>query len=1146
MSATRVAHPKSGALVARPRVLRSVPLDRHAVIEASAGTGKTFTLEHLVVELVLAGDVPLDQVLVVTFTEKATNELRVRVRGKLEDLLAGCGRAPDDAEIAAGDFWTIDDAARAKIARALHAFDGATIATIHAFCQRVLRDNAFASGRLFEEQQVDGRDAFARAFREALRCDVARDPVRSAWLEAGLRAGRSVGGIEELLWDCIQAKAELRPEFDPRRLEEAIAAFPLEEARLTEGKTNLRAWGVPANTVTALGGRLWELALVVEEARDAGSPQQFVLEAEQRVDFAYLIEKLTPLGPRPGPTGRACAAALAIARATPSMQAALAATILPAVRAELARRKRLAGQYDFDDMLSLVDEALRGPRAGALVAAMRERWRYALIDEFQDTDETQWDIFRRAFFERQPRGEGAGASVLYLVGDPKQSIYRFRGADVQTYLRARDEIVAAGGALLRLGDNYRATPALVGATNALFAPPYFTGRVAYEPVSCGRPDRALVDGEGRPVTPLHVVRFERDVPVASYGTLVAREIRRITDPERPWRLDGEPLGHRDVFVLTRTKAEGRAVAACLRAAGVPHAFYKEEGLFQTDEAKEIRALLDAVDAPHDRARRLAAWMTPFFGLPLGDVERARDLPATHPYVARLGAWKALADARDFDRLFESLVRDSGVVRRELFFADGERDLTNYLHVFELLLEQTRRGHCTLRDLVHLLTGLIDMTRLTLDLEGNVQRLESDRRAVQITTIHKAKGLEAPVVFIAGGWTQGRADDVHVYHEDERRLGWVGKARADVKALVVQEEREEQQRLLYVALTRAMGRLVLPCLLRDGKPDRLRGPYEAVHRRVFELSNAGGDLVSVEDLPRLVAIAGGRTQAAAEAPWQPPVALLTEADGPGDHEALRESRAGAVVTSYTRMHASRSSARAEWTEANERRMEKAAEELDASRPVALRSARASGVFLHEVLERVPLASFAERDFAAWRARPEVGALVEDAMAVHRVPPEQREHAERLVWAALTTPVALPGGETLARIADADRVVREMEFVFSVTGAGAFVRGSLDLAFEHRGRTYFVDWKTDSLGSYARDALAAHVEAHYADQVQLYALATVKLLGIEKQAEHDARFGGLLYCFLRGMDGGDQGVWSARPTWAEVTAWDEALARRWRTP
>jgi exodeoxyribonuclease V beta subunit len=173
--------------VVRPAVLRQVPLDRHAVIEASAGTGKTFTLEHLVVELVLSADAKLDEVLVVTFTEKATNELRVRVRAKLEQLLAGGGDEPDAAQLRAGDYWTLDELARGKIARALRAFDGATIATIHAFCQRVLRENAFASGRLFDEQQVDGRDAFARAMREALRRDVARDPQRAR------PAGPSVG-----------------------------------------------------------------------------------------------------------------------------------------------------------------------------------------------------------------------------------------------------------------------------------------------------------------------------------------------------------------------------------------------------------------------------------------------------------------------------------------------------------------------------------------------------------------------------------------------------------------------------------------------------------------------------------------------------------------------------------------------------------------------------------------------------------------------------------------------------------------------------------------------------------------------------------------------------------------------------------------
>jgi exodeoxyribonuclease V beta subunit len=1152
----------SAPRVARPSVLRRVPLDRHAVIEASAGTGKTFTLEHLVVELVLAGDVPIDRVLVVTFTEKATNELRVRVRKTLEDLLAGRGTPPTEAELAAGDFWTLDDAASQKLARALHAFDGATIATIHAFCQRVLRENAFASGRLFEEQQVDGRDSFRRALREALRREVARDPARSPWLEAALRTGWYVGRIEELLWKCVQAHGELRPAFDPAALERALAAFPTEEARLQEGLAAMRRWGLSAQAAKAVGGRLWNLSVAADEAREHRSAPSFVLAAEE-IDLEYLVKTLPPYLPQPGPTGAACAAAVELAKATPSLTGALAQTMLGPLRRELARHKRAAGQYDFDDMLTLVDDALKGPRGAQLARALRERWSYALIDEFQDTDETQWSIFRRAFFERHtaagaelaplsggsPDG-GPGTppprSVVCLVGDPKQSIYRFRGADVETYARARDDVARSGGERVALDVNYRATPRLVEATNALFAATpsssFFTGAIAYEPVACGRPDRLLLDGDGREPAPLHAFRLDGDPSLPALASRIGREARAILDPARPWRFGDEPVAPHDVYVLTRTALEGRIVGAALRSAGVPHAFFKEEGLFQTDEAREIRSLLMAVADPGDRALRLAAWLTPFFALPIEDAERARDLPASHPYVARLHAWKALADAREFERLFDAVVCESGILRREIFFADGERDLTNTLHVLELLLEHARRTRATLRDLIHALTGLIEKTRLPLDLEGNVQRLESERRSVQIMTIHKAKGLEAAIVFLAGGWSPGGGGDVRVVHEDGTRVAWVGKAGKELKDRIHEEERQEDQRLMYVALTRAKGRVYVPCLVKNGAPYRLRGAYEVVNRRIFQMAAEKHPLLSVEDVSlaplRLVAAAND----AAGAGWEPPQALLREADDGPAYARLREARAGALVTSYTRLRGSKAGARSAWADEPEaRRARKAEEAVDAVAQATLRSTRASGVFVHEVLERVALASFGQ-SFDEWRAKPEVAALLDEAIAVHRVDPAQREHAEHLVWAAYTTRLALPSGPPLARIAGAARVVREMEFTFPVADARVFVRGSLDLAFEHEGRTFFVDWKTDELPSYAPAAVEAHVRAHYEEQVRLYALAVVKLLGLRGPEDHEARFGGILYVFLRGLDGAGAGLWSSRPGWGDVLGWDEELRAR----
>ena len=688
----------------------------------------------------------------------------------------------------------------------------------------------------------------------------------------------------------------------------------------------------------------------------------------------------------------------------------------------------------------------------------------------------------------------------------------------------------------------------------------FTGEIDYVAVECGRPDRTLVDGDGRDVAPVGVLRFTGDVSQQALGRQIAAQVRVITDPARPWRLDGRALEPSDVFVLTRNEREARAAGASLRAAGVPHAFYRQDGLFQTDEARDVRALLAAIDDPNDRARRLAAWLTPFFGLTLAAIERARDLPASHPLVARLHAWKALADEREFDRLFESLVSETAIQRREIFFATGERALTNYLHLLEVLLEQARDGHPTLAELVRGLSQLIDKTRAPLDvLEGNVQRIESERRAVQVMTMHKAKGLEAPVVFLAGGFGPPPTDQVRVYHEGRRRLAWVGTPSPAVERIVKAEEAEEDERLIYVALTRAMGRLVLPCAVegeavpggkrRAGDPRPIRGPYDRVNRRVVERVTAGDPLFAVEDVGPPQHVAPDVAPHAASA-WTPPAALLRDDDAGARYSRLRERCAGPVATSYTRLRAEGGGRRAAWSGSGSERAPREADPVDETQPVLLRGARASGVFLHEVLERVPVTSFAAAGgLDAWRARPDVTALLDEAIATHGVDPAQRGHAEEMVWSAYTSPLVLPGGERLEGFARALRVVREMEFVYPVARGAelvvAYVRGSVDLAFDHGGLTYFVDWKSDSLASYAPDSLGRHVAAHYEDQAMLYTLAVVKLLGVRSAEEHASRFGGLLYCFLRGFDG-SRGLWSARPDWKQVQAWDEALrARRsWR--
>ena len=247
-----------------------------------------------------------------------------------------------------------------------------------------------------------------------------------------------------------------------------------------------------------------------------------------------------------------------------------------------------------------------------------------------------------------------------------------------------------------------------------------------------------------------------------------------------------------------------------------------------------------------------------------------------------------------------------------------------------------------------------------------------------------------------------------------------------------------------------------------------------------------------------------------------------------------------VTSYTRMQCvrSRGSGWAEHAEA--RRAEKVAASADGAQRRPLPGSRASGVFLHELLERVPLASFASASYDAWCARPEIARLLGESMAVHRVAPAARDQVARMVWAAFMTPMTLPDGQHLDGLARAERHAREMDFVYPLPGSDqGFVRGSLDLAFDVGDRTYFVDYKSDTLASYAPAALEAHVRSHYEDQIRLYSIAVARLLGVGGAPAHERRFGGIVYMFLRGLETGDRGLWSARPSWDDVVRWQHDL-------
>ncbi|HEX4844689.1 MAG TPA: UvrD-helicase domain-containing protein, partial [Geothrix sp.] len=399
-------------LIPRPAVLDRIP-HPFAVLEASAGTGKTFTIEHLVADRVLAG-VPLDRILVVTFTDKAALELRTRVRGLLERLLAHPGpEAPEGAPC-----WILDETARGRLKQARASMERATLATIHSFCQHVLQESALERRSLFDQAQGDARQLFDRAWRELLRGDLAGAPALRGLLREALEAGWTVEKLGDQLWDVHRERAVCVPD---------VAAAEAHRQRFPPGidpQEVVAGWAaakVNAATLRAAQARLGPF-LALQERSAFGF-------ASGLEDLGF--DSLRKASSKEGLAGAAAAFAdwcLAFEPASP--EAVLVQAFLGPVQARLEALKAAEGLFDFDDMILRVRDALAGPDGEALAGRLRERFEVALIDECQDTDAAQWEIFRTLFHR-----EG---HELVLVGDPKQAIYGFRGGDLPTYLAARD------------------------------------------------------------------------------------------------------------------------------------------------------------------------------------------------------------------------------------------------------------------------------------------------------------------------------------------------------------------------------------------------------------------------------------------------------------------------------------------------------------------------------------------------------------------------------------------------------------------------------------------------------------------------------------------------------------------------------------
>ncbi len=1197
-----------------PGLLRQpedVDLARHAVIEASAGTGKTWTIEQLVARMVSGDGDPargldLRQILVVTFTERAAGEMRDRIRATLVDL---AHKKPD---------------LRAYLESRLSAFDEAMITTIHGFCRRVLAEYALECGLPGSPELVDDTAVHSAMLRRIYRDWLAAPGQELLARLAGFADKPEryqnnllrLAGLEEVVppgEGPVTSSDEL-PGLLERILREFVKALDLiapfrDEMVSFAAKFKNDNWIYNNNLYGAakrLYDKLIEILAGYHEYRDDRSRL-----ATEIVELCEIADKNTgktasasfhDLAPGDHIVKKDWRGKLDETNSWPGIIPCLDEVIdhLETVREGLAeirrshlyavaeRVRRMAraekaarDQYSYNDRIRLVRQAVERP-GGGLTGRLRERYRIAMIDEFQDTDLAQWEIFRQVFADS---GEG---HTLCLIGDPKQAIYGFRGGDVATYFSARSYLVERKGArVYTLGTNWRSNTVMVQACNTLFEPtddgpcwflphPGSGEAPDFLPSDVPKQPRNVWAG---PVSPAPVVvqeiaRGSADANRFAAAGWIADRIGAILRGALPEvRLSGKkearPLGAGDIAILVRSKSEAEPVLRVLRARRIPCTFYKAGGLWRSPEALAVVALFDALALGTTQAIRLAL-IGPFFRTSPGQLEAA--LPAESRERVLLERWRELALARDWPALCMALERESGVhegLRREgtggepartIDQRDDERRSANLRQILSGVLLAPDAGAHGLEDIAALVRRRFKQAEGLAE-DEDIQPLESDGGKVRIMTMHAAKGLQFPVVFIAGGFSEfPKSTKYFEYYNENGKKVFDHLKTGEGKTRAHGYWQGEMQRLFYVALTRAMLRLYIPIVTDKG----LSADITLATLAGLPLRSAL-ESCRERDIPGIVFGDSG-TEAVQQKQKQE-----GGISSPGDRAALdrfersapgKDSFKELMVDSFSGLAPVRHTLQTEPDETDPvdgetRDGEAAGYKMDDEKAEELPEAEVdppeldgliclprgveSGTLVHGLFEELDCVAAAGdpayrrelvrtilqrsriRATRGWMDRRcpgwNDGSREE---GIERSREELADWLDDLVESILTTPIGCGERELVLGSLEWQDTLREVRFdertPFTKRKYYApLVTGSIDLLFRFRGKYYVLDWKTNWLEDYSPEGLATEMDKHGYDlQAAIYGAAVRRWLVSRGLAADD--FGGALYLFVRAFSRG----------------------------
>jgi len=1153
----------------------AIELAGRNLIEASAGTGKTYAIASLYVRLLVEQGLLPENILVVTFTEAATKELRDRIRQRIRaarDVFAGLPAADD---LLSGMVQTVAGDGRAqaleRLEAALQTFDCAAIATIHGFCHRALQENAFESGSLYDTELT------------ALPAPLIKRLVDDYWrlnffgaaadilplVEAAAWSPETFAGF--LKGKLANPELEIVPRFSAAEIEQSAvvcrAAYADAAMIWRERKAALTALllgdeGLRRSAETFRQDILDVMLAEMDSYLLSGNPYRLFRNFERFTASFIAGQQLKKKDPPTDPFFDCCQR---LADSINTRKLAVLWELFVYVSTNLPRTKAHGNIRFYDDLLTDLLAALRGRNGKLLAGKIRSRFKAALIDEFQDTDQVQYRIFREIFADDEV--------PLFMIGDPKQAIYSFRGADIFAYLAAKDDIPAARQ--FTMDRNWRSTPQLVDAVNLLFSrqplrPLLFAG-LDYPPVTAAGREQPLLAGErdaaplqlwfmGREEgssKPLELGRSRRQIVVA-----VADEVAALLADAAQGRatVAAAPLAPADIAVIVRSHGQARLFQEELAGRGIAAVVRSNASIFAAAEAHDLCTLLGAVVEPAREVKVRTALVTTLLGMSGNDIARLQeetDTAAWEQWLARFRDYHDIWRTRGFMVMFRKLLAREGVRGRLLAMPAGDRRLTNVLHLSELLHGEESSASLGMDALY---TWFCHQVSSPPENDEYQIRLESDEQAVRILTIHVSKGLEFPIVFSPFAWGGVHGNDDTVFcHEDGRMVADFGSADYALHRKLAREEAlAENIRLLYVAVTRAKYRCYLVwgrfrhvessalAYLLHGPQDEpaadilgyLQDRFEGISddELLQPLQAMTRQLAGVLTVTVNPAVAGDTVPPAAAAP---PVLHCAALD--------RRIEAGWQVSSFSSLAGGHPAA-AEFPGHDDGRADaarSAGEPLPEGSIFALPRGARAGTFLHGIFEKV--------DFAAATAAS-LRDLVSEALGRSAFAGKWHEAVSTMVEQAITVPLgAAAGSFPLAALAPQSWVV-EMEFYFplkfissgqlaallqkhdpdgraGLAGVAAMldfreaegmVHGFVDLVFSHHGRYYLLDWKSNHLGNrvedYGPEQLArAMTNNLYRLQYLLYTVALNRYLQNRDPAYcYEDNFGGVFYLFLRGID------------------------------